>query len=221
MSERLVTAFHEAAHAVAAEWMGQTVNVVSIRACERHLGVVLHERLSFEPSEQRQLGKPVPLLPDGFRRAVEADVIVSLAGRVGELMTCRTGFADDHDERKALKALGEISSPLKPSSLDPHERRLLSAAEAGPPDEANGDEANALGLAFAMTGDDEEAAAYLRWLRILTARMFWSPSFIEAVERLVPALLEYEVLSGQQVREILEGESETGTGAHEAVQART
>jgi hypothetical protein len=148
---------------------------------------------------EQTVGMSIPRLPATVRRFVEAGVLVSLAGGLDALLAEGSGYIDDHDEVVALEALETLREAPK---LTPREVEGLAAAERG--DEPNaGDEANAFSAAMLLASSDDQAHAYLRWLRSVAADYVLHPDFRRDVELLVPELLRHEVISGRRARQII------------------
>ena len=61
--ERIRVAHHEAGHALVAELLGVRVDVVSVRAAERHRGVTIHASLQVDEIAELLARRDGPSLP--------------------------------------------------------------------------------------------------------------------------------------------------------------
>lgn len=71
------------------------------------------------------------------------------------------------------------------------------------------DNAHDLAL-WASSGDGDEAAAYVDWLRLRTFRIVWNPIWWDGIESLGRALLVQPTMTGRQAREAIQA----GLNAH-------
>lgn len=85
---------------------------------------------------------------------------------------------------------------------------------------ADGDYRAAVDLAEHVSPEPKELGAFLEWLGIRAANLFYLPWHWAAVEAIAAALLEHKVLSGPRVRQIVQRaihtfhEEERRTGVH-------
>ena len=202
------TAHHEAAHAVVAELLGIRVDVVSIRPAEHHRGVTIHAAYGTDDEVTeivaRRHGKsllarwcsvPYPLFDPDERRHAESRIMVSLAGRMGELLAPDplTGYRDetaDVDQERAIVAAVELTAE-QGAWLDDAEQRVICP-----------DEDTAFETAWWNTGK-EAAGALVNYLTWETRRLMFSDLVRRLLPLVVDQLLTHEVISGETVREIV------------------
>jgi hypothetical protein len=125
--DRIRVAHHEAGHALLAELLGVRVDVVSVRAAERHRGVTIHASLQVNeiagllarrdgPSLLARWGvTPYPFFDPEERRRVECLIMITLAGHLGELLMPEfsTGHRDDSadiDQAQAIATAVELTA---------------------------------------------------------------------------------------------------------------
>lgn len=206
--QRVLTAAHEASHCAMARLLEVPITgPASIRATEHLFGFAFTGgpiRIA-ERDHDSVAGLPAVLWPARTRRQIECRVMVLLAGRMGETFVLgpSSGYFDDADERQALELAEPLMVKPKPSSLPPVEARLLALAETGGP--RGGDDEMARNLAMLVGHDEDEAYAFLEWMRRMTARtMYTARRFRDQVEALADELLEHEVLGSRRVRAVLD-----------------
>ena len=139
-SERIRVAHHEAGHALVAELLGVRVDVVSVRAAERHRGVTIHASLQVDeiaellarrdgPSLLARWGvTPYPFFDPEERRRAECLIMISLAGRLGELLMPEfsSGYRDDSadtDQAQAIATAAELTAEQEDGSSMPNTPR--------------------------------------------------------------------------------------------------
>jgi hypothetical protein len=177
--ERIRVAHHEAGHALVAELLGVRVDVVSVRAAERHRGVTIHASLRVDeiaellarrdgPSLLARWGvTPYPFFDPEERRRAECLIKISLAGRLGELLMPEfsSGYRDDSadtDQAQAIATAAELTAE--------QDRWLVDAEHAKIP----ADDEHAFDTARGIAGD-EGAAALVNHLTWETRRLMFSP----------------------------------------------
>lgn len=111
MGDREWIAHHEAAHAVVAFLLERRVHLVSIRPTEAYGGVVVRAHGPRGHYDESLLFRPTVLWPAKLRRELEVDIMIALAGDVGEELALgpRSGFGQPEHERQAESALRALS----------------------------------------------------------------------------------------------------------------
>jgi len=187
--DRQRTAWHECGHGLSHLLLrGRSPELVSIRPGQAYRGVTLGTggdpwQGTFEPQRLSILQ------PADLRRVLEQRIVVSLAGDVGADLGAlpRSGYrpitADEQDAETTARALNQLS---------PRHRELLAAAESA--SDVESDDEAAIAWSFVLSGSQDESIAHLSWLRHVTRRLL--SAHIDGLSRLVPRLLEVEVLDG-------------------------
>jgi hypothetical protein len=189
------TAHHESGHVVMAHLLGWGIGPVTIIRGNGYNGLACYNGMRFSDKERGKLGLPVPLLPARFRRAVETNIMVSLAGRMAERWDLEpvSGFIPEHPDERYAQKLARLAAPTE------RDTRLLTVPEGR---KVEPDEETAATLTRALAGDDT-ATRYLLWLQAETAALVATPRFGRLVAALVPVLLEHKTLSGRATRIVL------------------
>ncbi len=206
-TERQRVAFHEAGHQFAAYELGVALGPSSIACAAEHTnGWASHNGPWAPRDELGHIGKPAVLLPARLRRAVEARIIILLAGRTAEALRpdrepAGYGPAVTEDEREAgrLAAGLEALGPAERARHDAIERRYaaMTSEEAA----ASGDWARATSLAVGLSGS--VADAHMHYLAALTFDLLFNPRAARMVTVVAEALLRDEVLSARKTRALL------------------
>jgi hypothetical protein len=203
---RVRTAYHESGHAAVAYILGRAIDVVSIRPNEHRSGVVIFKRWRKPRGDVGRTFQDVLLWPAEWRRRLEHDLCITLAGHYAEIMrpSPSSGYFDDDDEPLAK----EIAGDLVPARGDLTERERLvlrrSANRSSPSDQEATDDLVATILNEHELSLAAEKAAYINWMRHHAARLVFSDRCRRLIEGLVPRLLEADVLSGRTVRRIFQ-----------------
>jgi hypothetical protein len=200
-------AAHEAGHASMSFLLGRRVGVVSIVPTEHFGGITFHTGSKLAEGELGDLYKPVVLQPARFRRWVETEVLIRLAGPAAALASPFMGtraadgyIPEEPDELEAQRL-------AKAAILTPVEATQLERAGTEPGER---DDESAEGFAWVIAGE-RSAASYLSWLRFETDHVVRSPRFAALVEALVPVLLLRRTISGRLARQVLVDASRTTT----------
>jgi hypothetical protein len=197
--ERL--AWHEAAHATAAYLLGGCIRgPVSIEPRLHWAGVAFcrSRRVPFSDIDRSASG-PMCLLPPRLRRAIETDIIISLAGPAAERIRpgrpIESGYVAAHERDP-----DEERSRLLVAALTTTEVRLLE----------HGDDENRpikSDMTNAWNGCDalaqELSGLQLQMLQVETDLLVRTPRFQTLCAALAEALLENITLSARSVRAIL------------------
>lgn len=208
-TELVYTAFHEGGHAVATvELGGRLVGPVSIMPRRRWLGVAFVDapKARGEDWERVDVGLPAPLWNARVRRRVEVDVMLSLAGPVGEGLV---PFDADGQFTPALAdalAEGLAARPLPGDDvaalvrLAPREAKLLRCGDDPARTLRTDAERVEDGCRF-LAGENWER---LRgWLLAETRTLLARPLVRHQVERVALELLRYGTLPRGRVYELL------------------
>jgi hypothetical protein len=192
-------AVHEAGHAAAGFMLSRHCKVVSIIPSQAYAGVTIFGASAMPEYDVAEVvALPVFLQPARFRRFIETDIVISLAGPSAAmcLSAPRTGYvADEPDEEQARQV-------AKTAILTKGERERLDRSASRPvPDRT--DEEKAERLSWAIAGN-ESAGAYLNWLMSETRHLVLSERFRGYVNALVPPLLEHKTLSGRAARRLMQ-----------------
>jgi ATP-dependent Zn protease len=193
--DRLRVAWHESAHAAVAFIFGRRVEVVSIRPTMQWGGVVFSRPTKVHDDEAESLGAPVMFLPARLRRDIEQDVVMTLAGDLGEELRFgrRSGYGLTKDETVADEVVRELALSAK--------QRAMLALGDEPAAAGDDDWSMAVRMTAALTSE-LEATAYLGFLRAAARAVVFSPQCVRLVEALVPVLLERDVVGGGEVRAV-------------------
>lgn len=195
---RWATAVHEAGHAVAAHVLGRGIRRATLEEGEDTLGHVEKYQRGprwFERLEEAQSGGPGgSLIEARFRRAVERDVMIALAG----------GLAQREFLGHEIEDTG--------AGLDRRPPELavaLSEKHGGDPEDwsrsiTGGDYLKCVTLVNAVSSGPDEASAYLDWLTERTKSMLAFPMFRPAVEAVAETLCRDTTLSGPRIKQVIE-----------------
>jgi hypothetical protein len=187
-----ITAYHEAGHAVAAVALDLRVDVVTIRPTHRYGGCTAteHRRAEWlERIEAIDVTATAIMQPADWRRDIEADILVSLAGPAAGDAVAPATRREDPDEQRAARAATALAR------LSPRHREVLDRLEAD--DEPVGaDDHTAWTLASVLSGEDE-AAHHLAWMQAVARRFV--ADYWHHIAAVAEALLEREVLSGEEL----------------------
>jgi hypothetical protein len=189
------TSYHESGHALAGWLYDRPLAIVSIRPGQFYTGVTRWESAdrgwvdSFDP------GLPALLEPTNVRKAIEREIVISLAGPIaGSLAVITTGYYEP--------AACEVEAEREAAglaALTPRAQELVVALEGEPGGVQ--DEESARHLSHALTWDDNEAAMHLAWLRVTARNLVISRWY--RVAALADVLLERRVLDGDSAVQIL------------------
>ena len=187
-------AFHEAGHAVAALFLGLGLRTVSIVEDDDSYGrfdlgrrsATLIAKLE-EAEHDASFGRDIAA---SLRRRVEHEIMVGFAGGLSEM---RATGKNEHEV-----GTGTVAVDMEAANGLPIHSLIVG-----------GDAKMVLTLAEAVSGGDDEASAYLDWLRERTLSLMRQPDFWPSVEVVAEALLERERLNGREVRGIVRGATET------------
>jgi hypothetical protein len=190
------TAYHEAGHAVAAHFVGIQITEASIVEkgdSSGHVGVPpIAERWQRKIEEADYSSRYRGFIDARTRRWVEAQVMFGLAGGLAHLRA--SPDADWEAGMGSIELTGDQAAALSaghPERTGVH--RLL----------VEGDLRRAYDLVEKVSGSDQEADAYLRWLEQRTRSLMRQPFFWPAVEAVAAALLERGSLPAKQVKDII------------------
>jgi hypothetical protein len=210
VARRRLTAWHEAAHAAVAAALYLPLGLVSIRQGASHDGVAFVGG-QYPPRDLPR--KSGPLMFESVHRLyIEHQILVSLAGHAGEMLSLSTGYGgawDEADDARALELARRLTAaePVPPR-LDPLDRKLLAASEANPHHVS--DEETALRIAELTTDDDLEAHRLVAYLRAVVARMVWREPVAGRVAAIATDLLASPdgVLDPERVGELTSARDE-------------
>ena len=191
-------AYHEAGHAIAAHLNGRSIRRVSIVETDDAAGHVMrHSRgkkwldALEEADHESCYGR---FIDSRTRRAVEIEIMVSLAGGLTE-----------------MEALGLDKDDVSPGMELILYTALQRAALAARMDEVPEDLVHLAGdyvhvsiLAEKVSDSLDEANAYIIWLEQRTRSLVRHPWFMPAAHALAQALAERKTLSGPEVRTIID-----------------
>ncbi len=195
------TMYHEAGHAVAARFLGIPIKGISVIRTEDTLGDVELRPLSKREIEELETADYESSY-GGFvnartRRWVEARIMVALAG----------GVVEEHFVPGTDASAGQGVVPLTPEQIDalvadhPHLAGVTQRL-------VDGDLQTALNFAEKISGGQEEAEAYLKWLQARSENLVTQPNFLASVEAVVNALVEPRKLSGHEVARVIASANE-------------
>jgi hypothetical protein len=171
------------------------VQAVSIVGTEHYGGITLLAAARPRGQGKTNLALPAPLQPARFRRWIESEILISLAGPAAALLLAPdfyTGYVPPEPDEQRAEALARLAVLSRGET-----ERLERAAQAATP--SDDDEAERLAGAFA---GDRTAWAYLGWLRAEADELVKSVRFRRLVAALVPELLERRTISGRLARRV-------------------
>lgn len=212
--EDLRVAFHEAGHAVMTYELGGNVGHVTVDRHSTFAGMAL--------STLRHGDRPLPGLPAAVPRLTlsEREILVSVAGRVGESLRCRSTTTprrtQSHRDIEAARTIAALTRDLVPAA--PASARgsvskadavaFFAAAEAADADRTSEELAltsdDAAAFEYAMQLNDRDPATarlHIDWLTRVAA-MILEPHLAK-VEALAAHLLLDRTLSASDVSWIL------------------
>jgi hypothetical protein len=140
---------------------------------------------------------PFVTLPSRIRRALEVDVVISLAGPLGE----RT-FGPEWATYEPPTPRRETSSD-RIGRLSYDDRCLLEMGNDQDRPRPDSDETRAHRTVRVLAGDEELALDYLRLLRRVAIGLIVRADVARGVSALVPELLTHGDVGGRRVRELL------------------
>ena len=200
-AERIITAFHEAGHAVVGHVLSETPVAVSIRPTDRYHGVAIYDPdgpVHLEhPAHEPAVAAAMPC-----REWIERQMLITKAGTQAEALlhdipveqVIPSSAASASDQRAEQRFEASLAS------LGGRARELLRQAATAPALRDDWTQANELAAHLARG----EASTHSRWMSAVTSRLVldnW-PS----IEAVATALLQEEVISGDRVAELCTGD---------------
>lgn len=191
MSERTLTAYHEAAHAVVALLLDARVEFVSIRPGKQHAGITWTDGLPTWSSDAALAAElPTPLIAADIRRAMEVRMCISLAGDAAAILAPVTsGYIAPTPDQPAAERLARTLEDLSPR----HAELLRAAEERTDPIHTDADLAERAAL-----GSGAEIHAHVAYMRTVVARMV--DEHVPEIAAVAAELERREVLTGDEVR---------------------
>ena len=191
-------AYHEAGHVIASHLSGRGIRRVSIAGRIDAAGHVSHysrgQKWLDSLQEADHESYYGTFINSRTRRAIEIEIMVSLAGGLTE-----------------MEALGLDEDDVSPSvglvlSTAQQRVELTSRMNDVPKDLVHlaGDYVHAFNLAMMVSGGLEEANAYIPWLEERTRSLVRHPWFMPSAHALAQALAERETMSGREVRTVID-----------------
>lgn len=191
-------AVHEAGHAAMGYMLNRPCKMLSITPGLAYAGATFFAAAAVPDFDRADLMLPVFLHPTRFRRFIETEIVISLAGSFAALYLSapRTGYIPEEPDDEHARQIANSAI------LSRAEREWLERAAAMPGPFRTDDE-DAERLSWAIAGS-ESAGAYLNWLSAETRHLVLSSRFRGYVDALVPALLEHRTLSGRAARRLMQ-----------------
>lgn len=196
MSEEERVATHEAGHAAMAYMLSRRLEAVSIVGSQHYGGVTILASAATPDIDVAELVLPAPLQRARFRRFVESDIMISLAGVSAAFHlatpTRETGYVPPEPDEIRAQELARLAT-MTPATANRLENPSPMAT----------DEEQAERMAWAIAGN-QTSAAYLAWLRAETDALVQGERFRKLVAALVPELLRRKQISGRLARRIFD-----------------